>query len=138
MPARTASGAGPALTPRVAKADFERDGFVCPLPALSSAETAHYRARYLDFYDQHKTRLAAMKAGDRWQVNADTHFAFQWVDQLTRHPKILATVEQLLGPDILAWNTNWFVKMPHDNTFVSWHQDGAYWGCRPWKLPPRG
>jgi non-heme Fe2+,alpha-ketoglutarate-dependent halogenase len=134
MPERATSGAGPALTPPDAKADFERCGYVCPLPALSASETAHYRARYLDFYARHKARLAAMQVGARWQINADTHFAFQWVDQLTRHPKILDTVEQLLGPDILAWNTNWFVKMPHDKTFVSWHQDGAYWGLSPMEV----
>lgn len=77
MPERTTSGAGPALTPRGARADFERYGFICPLTGLSAAETAHYCARYLDFYDKHRARLAAMKIGARWRVNADTHFAFQ-------------------------------------------------------------
>jgi non-heme Fe2+,alpha-ketoglutarate-dependent halogenase len=112
----------------VSKRQFDRDGYICPVSALSPDETAHYRDLYLGFHEKHKSRLDAMKAGARWQINADTHFTFQWVDELTRHPKILDAVEQLLGPNLLAWNTHWFVKMPHDNTFVSWHQDGAYWG----------
>ena len=128
-------------TPRPMCVDFltiddmeDRDGFICPLPALRADETAHYRALYLDFYAKHQSRLAALKAGARWQINADTHFAFQWVDALTRHPRILDAVEQLLGPNLLVWNTNWFVKMPGDKTFVSWHQDGAYWGLSPMEV----
>ncbi len=109
------------------KRQFDRDGYICPVSALNADETAHYRYLYLAFYEKHKSRLEALKAGARWQINADTHFAFQWVDELTRHRKILDAVEQLLGPNLLAWNTNWFVKMPNDKTFVSWHQDGAYW-----------
>lgn len=116
---------------QVSREQFERDGYICPVPVLTADETAHYRALYLAFFEKHRDRLAALRAGDRWQINADTHFAFQWVDELTRHPRILDAVQQLLGPDILAWNTNWFVKMPGEKTFVSWHQDGAYWGLSP-------
>ena len=126
--------AASAPAPVVSRAAFDRDGFICPVPALDADETAHFRELYLGFYEKHKARLEPMKAGARWQINADTHFAFRWIDELTRHPKILDAVEQLLGPDILAWNTNWFVKMPHDKTFVSWHQDGAYWGLAPMEV----
>ena len=117
--------------PAIALAQFERDGYLCPVPALSAERTAHYRERYLAFYEQHKSRLNALRAGDRWQINSDTHFVFEWVDALTREPGILDAVEQLLGPNLLAWNTNWFVKFPLDKAFVSWHQDGAYWGLSP-------
>lgn len=127
-----ASSSIPAAT--LARERFARDGYLCPLPALGTVETAHYRAQYLAFHEAHRSRLAALKAGERWQINADTHFAFQWVDELTRRPAILDAVEQLLGPDLLAWNTNWFVKMPHDQTFVSWHQDGTYWGLSPMEV----
>ena len=71
-----------------------------------------------------------LRAGDRWQINTDTHFVLEWVDALTREPGILDAVERVLGPDLLAWNTSWFIKMPGDATYVSWHQDGAYWGIR--------
>ena len=73
----------------------------------------------------------ALCAGRRWHINADTHFAFAWIDELTRHPRILDAVERLLGPDILAWKTHRFVKMPHDKAFVSWHRDGTCWGLSP-------
>jgi non-heme Fe2+,alpha-ketoglutarate-dependent halogenase len=79
-------------------------------------------------------RLDALRAGDRWQINTDTHFVLEWVDALTREPGILDAVEKVLGPDLLAWNTSWFVKFPGDKAFVSWHQDGAYWGLSPMEV----
>ncbi len=116
------------------RARFDTDGFVCPLPALTPDKAAHYRAHYLAFYDRHKTKLDALTASNRWQIYADTHFVLPWVDALTREPGILSAVQQVLGPDLLAWNTSWFVKMPGDKAFISWHQDGAYWGLSPMEV----
>ena len=75
-----------------------------------------------------------MTASRRWQIYADTHFVLPWVDALTRESGILDAVEQVLGPDLLAWNTNWFVKMPGDKAYISWHQDGTYWGLSPMEV----
>ncbi len=116
------------------RTQFDTDGFVCPLPALSPERTGHYRALYLDFQARHQDRLDALSPSRRWQVFADTHFVLPWVDALTREPGILDAVQQVLGPDLLAWNTSWFVKMPLDKSFVSWHQDGAYWGLAPMEV----
>lgn len=116
------------------RARFDADGFICPLPALTAERTASYRARYLAFQAQHQIQLDALSPSRRWQIFADTHFVLPWVDELTRESSILDGVEQVLGPDLLAWNTSWFVKMPGDKTFVSWHQDGAYWGLSPMEV----
>lgn len=118
----------------VQRSDFERDGYVCPVPVLTPAETAGFRACYDDFAARHRERLQALPPNQRWQINSDTHFAFEWVDRLTRHPAILDAVERVLGPDLLAWNSVWFVKMPGDPTYISWHQDGAYWGLEPMEV----
>lgn len=116
---------------QVNRADFDRQGYVFPVSVLDPATTAHYRDKYLDFYQRHQQVLQSLPPNQRWQVNSDTHFAFRWVDELTREPAILDAVQQVLGPDILAWNTVWFVKMPGDKTFITLHQDGAYWGLEP-------
>ena len=54
-----------------------------------------------------------------------------WVYRLVAQPKVLDTVESILGPNLMVWATQWFPKMPGDKTYVSWHQDGAYWGLHP-------
>ena len=66
----------PTLPSSVSRPRFDHDGFVCPVAVLTEDETRRYHGLYMAFHDQHKTRLDAMKASARWQINADTHFAF--------------------------------------------------------------
>jgi ectoine hydroxylase-related dioxygenase (phytanoyl-CoA dioxygenase family) len=46
-------------------------------------------------------------------------------------PKVLDAVEDVIGPDILCWTTNFFIKEADSPGFVSWHQDSTYWGLEP-------
>jgi hypothetical protein len=44
---------------------------------------------------------------------------------------IFDAVEDLYGPHLLCWTTNFFIKEAADPAFVSWHQDSTYstyWG----------
>ena len=41
---------------------------------------------------------------------------------------MLDAVEDVLGPDILCWNTSFFTKEAQSSGYVSWHQDATYWG----------
>ena len=34
----------------------------------------------------------------------------------------------LLGPNILVWSVELFIKEPGSSKIVSWHQDLTYWG----------
>ena len=60
-----------------------------------------------------------------------THLLFTWADELVHHPEILDAVEDVIGPDILCWTTNFFIKEASSAGFVSWHQDSTYWGLEP-------
>jgi ectoine hydroxylase-related dioxygenase (phytanoyl-CoA dioxygenase family) len=53
------------------------------------------------------------------------------VNELIRHPKVLDAVEDILGPNLFAWNTHWFIKEPGDGRYVGWHQDLTYWHLEP-------
>ncbi len=110
---------------------FEREGFLCPLPALDARDVERYLAAYLDYTARNKERLEALKPNQKFQVLSETHFVLPWVHEIVSHPRILDAVESLLGPNIIAWNTNWFTKMPGEKTYISWHQDGTYWNLNP-------
>jgi non-haem Fe2+, alpha-ketoglutarate-dependent halogenase len=110
---------------------FKKDGYIAPVPVLTPEETAHYLALYQEFHAKHKSRIDALPPNRKSQITSETHFVFKWVHDLVTHPKILAEVEKILGPNLLAWNTTWFTKMPGDKTYVSWHQDGSYWQLSP-------
>ena len=103
---------------------FRRDGFYFPVPVLTAAEAARYRG----CLEQHEARTGGPLQGN-WRHK--THLLFTWADELVHHPKILDAVEDLIGPDILCWTTNFFIKEASNPGFVSWHQDSTYWGLDP-------
>jgi ectoine hydroxylase-related dioxygenase (phytanoyl-CoA dioxygenase family) len=56
------------------------------------------------------------------------HLILTWIADLVRHPAILDAVEDVLGPDLLCWSANFFIKDAQTPNYVSWHQDSTYWG----------
>ena len=48
-----------------------------------------------------------------------------------RDPKILDMVEQVIGPNIILWNSSFFAKPAENGKKTPWHQDGEYWPLRP-------
>ena len=50
------------------------------------------------------------------------------VGDLVRQTRIVDAIEDLYGPNLLCWTTNFFIKEPSNPAFVSWHQDSTYWG----------
>jgi len=102
-------------------ADYRDRGYHFPLDALSAGEVADFRRKLEDYEASSGGPIKA-------EIRHRSHVLFTWIDQMIRHPKILDAVEDLLGPDILCWNTSFFIKEAHDPGFVSWHQDATYWG----------
>jgi ectoine hydroxylase-related dioxygenase (phytanoyl-CoA dioxygenase family) len=100
---------------------YRRDGYYFPVPALTDAEVARYRS----CLEQHEAKTGAPLQGN-WRHKA--HLLFTWVDELVHHPKILDAAEDVLGPNLLCWTTNFFIKEANSPGFVSWHQDAFYWG----------
>jgi ectoine hydroxylase-related dioxygenase (phytanoyl-CoA dioxygenase family) len=114
----------PKLLPEGAKEAFARDGYWFPVRVMDAAEAAAYRAR-LEAYE--RAAGGPIASNMRHKV----HLLFTWASELVRHPRILDAIEDLIGPDILCWTTNFFIKEPRDPAFVSWHQDSTYWGLEP-------
>jgi len=48
-----------------------------------------------------------------------------------RHPKILAVVCSLLGPDVKMFRDALMMKPPHHGSAKPYHQDSAYWAIEP-------
>jgi non-haem Fe2+, alpha-ketoglutarate-dependent halogenase len=102
-------------------AQYKRDGYVYPIRIMSEADAG-----------AHEQRLRALEAREGGTMSRKTnmkpHLILPWLEQLVRHPRILDAVEDVIGPDILAWSSGFFIKGAHDPSFVSWHQDSTYWG----------
>ncbi len=48
-----------------------------------------------------------------------------------RDPNILDMVEQVLGSDLILWNSSLFAKPAENGKKTPWHQDGEYWPIYP-------
>jgi len=100
---------------------FHEDGFLAPIRVMSAADAAEYR-RHLEAFE-------AQAGGPlKGELRHKSHLLFTWLAELVRHPRILDAVEDLYGPDLLCWTTNFFIKEKESPAFVSWHQDSTYWG----------
>jgi chlorinating enzyme len=102
-------------------ARYREDGVLFPVPALEPGALARFRAAF----DAVATMLGEDRRPERF---GQWHLCFRWAYDLVLHPAILDAVEELLGPDILVHSTTAFAKPPRSPQFVSWHQDGYYWG----------
>lgn len=114
----------PKLLSQAAVDQFRRDGFHFPVRAMSAEEARGYRAK-LEAYEAETG--GPIQSNRRHKV----HLLFTWANELARHPRILDAVEDLIGPNIICWTTNFFIKEANTPAFVSWHQDSTYWGLDP-------
>lgn len=103
---------------------YGRDGYYSPLRAMSAQQAGRFVAA-LEAHE--KSHGGPLQSNMRHQM----HLLFTWANELVRQPHILDAVEQVIGPNLLCWVTNFFIKEPHDGSFVSWHQDATYWGLEP-------
>ncbi len=102
-------------------AQYHERGFVSPIRVMSADAALEYRRRLEAF----EASTGGTLGGD---LRHKSHLLFTWLAELVRHDRILDAVEDLYGPDLLCWSTNFFIKEKSDPAFVSWHQDSTYWG----------
>jgi non-heme Fe2+,alpha-ketoglutarate-dependent halogenase len=100
---------------------YRDQGYYFPLPVLSGDEVSRLRGKLEAFEaDQGHPIEGAQRS--------KSHLLFKWLDDLMRDARILDAVEDLIGPDILCWNSIFWIKEASSPSYVSWHQDLKYWG----------
>ena len=106
---------------------YRHDGYLFPFAALSPGEVAECNAGLTRYEGWLGTPVN--QADRRWR--SASYVMLPWVDALTRHPRILDVVEDLIGPDILVYTATFFIKEAQSPTFAAWHQDATYFGLDP-------
>jgi len=112
------------MTRRLSDADvarYRRDGILFPVDVMPPAEAQEMLQRLQAVERAQGGRLSGRN-------NQKPHLLHPWMDQLVRHPAILDAVEDVLGPNLFCWGSQFFAKDAGDTAYVSWHQDGTYWG----------
>ncbi|MEO8345805.1 MAG: phytanoyl-CoA dioxygenase family protein [Betaproteobacteria bacterium] len=100
---------------------FWRDGCVFPIRVMTAEKALEIR-QHLEAFE--KSTGGPLK-GD---LRHKTHLLFPWLNDLAHDTNIVDAIEDLYGPNLLCWSTNFFIKEASNPAFVSWHQDSTYWG----------
>jgi ectoine hydroxylase-related dioxygenase (phytanoyl-CoA dioxygenase family) len=100
---------------------FWRDGCVFPVRVMPEADALEIRRRLEEF----EKKTGGPLKGD---LRHKSHLLFSWLGDLVRNDRIVDAIEDLYGPNLLCWTTNFFIKEADNPAFVSWHQDSTYWG----------
>ena len=100
---------------------FHNDGFLSPINVFSINEASELKDK---LEDAEKIWPEAFSASAR----NNAHLNFEFLDNIVHNKNLLDAVEDILGPNILAYASTLFIKEPRDPGFVSWHQDGKYMG----------
>lgn len=109
-----------------AVARYERDGFLTGIGVFGTEETGQVRARIEELERNWSGGAGGHDLNQFFRVNGQ--LVIPLLAELARRPEILDPVEAVLGPDLLVWSVELFIKEPGSGKTVSWHQDLTYWG----------
>ena len=107
-------------------AQYWRDGFLFPLDGLTAKEAAAARAELERIEADWLDAGLPLPLNTYKRINA--HLVMPLVDRIARNPRILDAVEGILGPDIMVYSGEFFIKEAQTKHVVTMHQDLTYWG----------
>ena len=105
---------------------YWKDGYLFPLDILSPKETAAARAELEEIEREWLNADLPLPLATYKRVNA--HVVMPLAARLAQDPRVLDAVESVLGPDLMVWSAEFFIKEPHSRHIVGMHQDLTYWG----------
>jgi len=107
-------------------ARYWRDGYFFPIPVLSPQEAGAARAELEAIERDWLDNGLPLPLNTYKRVNA--HVVMPMTARIARDPRVLDVVEGVLGPNILIYSAEFFIKEPRTSQIVSMHQDLTYWG----------
>ena len=105
---------------------YREYGYLAPVDFLTDAEAAHWRAVFEGF--ETNPDLVNLPRSIRQYMRSSAHLVMPQIHQILADPRLLDQVESLLGPNIMLYGADFFIKEANTPDFVTWHQDLTYWG----------
>ncbi len=112
--------------PAALRKQYWQDGFLFPVPVMDPAEAAEMRAELQQIERDWLDADLPLPLNTYKRVNAN--IVMPLAHRIAMHPGVLDVVEGVLGPDILVFSAEFFIKEPRTTQIVSMHQDLTYWG----------
>jgi ectoine hydroxylase-related dioxygenase (phytanoyl-CoA dioxygenase family) len=100
-----------------------------------------YDAEFEKAWQKQELRNLSAKEGATWDDQKNAPQRMLQIMQMSErnihyrrllyNKKILDVVQDLIGPNIMLFHDQALFKPAHTGGPVTWHQDNAYWQCRP-------
>jgi hypothetical protein len=100
---------------------YREEGYVPRLRVMSREDALQARAMLEDY----ERRTGGPLRGN---LRHKAHLLFPFLSEIVRNSRLLDAIEDLYGPNLYCWTSNFFIKEARNPAFVSWHQDATYWG----------
>ena len=108
-------------------ADYWDDGFLFPLRVLSMEQASDFRMQLEIIERDHAdNRSLPRPLSDYIRTHSDV--IMPMAAELALQPSVLDAVESIIGPDLMIWGADFFIKEADSPMRVSMHQDLTYWG----------
>lgn len=105
---------------------YWEEGFLFPLRAMDREAAAEARAELEALERRWLDAGLPQPLNSYKRVNA--HVTIPLVSRLARLPAVLDAVEGIIGPDIMLYAAELFIKEARSPHVVTMHQDLTYWG----------
>jgi hypothetical protein len=92
--------------------EFDQTGFLLPLRAISEKEAAEVRGKI-----EH-AEVQAQQGGNGLFTNA--HTLYDWFYDLATKESVVDVVEDLIGPNIMIWKSQLWIKESGSGSYVGW------------------
>lgn len=100
---------------------YREDGFVKPIRAFSPERAVELRE---DIERIERECADSVDINLYFRVNGQIVIPLLY--EMTRTEAVLDAVESVLGPNLLVWSCELFIKEAGSEKIVSWHQDMTY------------
>ncbi len=105
---------------------YWNDGYLFPLPALSAEQAFDYRQQLESIESNPAYHSLQRPLGD--YIRTHTDVVVPMAAELATTPAVLDAVESIIGPDVMIWGADFFIKEANSRAHVTMHQDLTYWG----------
>lgn len=105
---------------------YREAGYIKPIRVFSRQQASEICNRIAVIEQRSRDGEYPAEIGQYFRVNGQ--IVMTLLAELGRTPAILDAVESIIGPDIMLWSCELFIKEAHSASIVTWHQDLTYWG----------
>jgi len=102
------------------------DGFLFPVRVMDEGKANHYRQQLESMEEDWLDNGLPRPLNSYKRVNA--HLVMPFAFEIGQHPAMLDVIEGILGPDLMIYSVEFFIKEARSPHLVTMHQDLTYWG----------